>query len=503
MKLELNLISIICAVVLLLVGCGNKPCHKDTDCKAPEICVNSTCINIYHLDATIEIYPEPVGEDINSDEQEVDYPESIEPPSETEEIPETCTPVISNHRLIFSIVGEEGTNSGQEEEPSLVTTLTGDFFIAGRIIESTSTEQVLKIAKVNKDGLRADGPFDLLRTRGIPNYHPLLLTSSGMAIFMKDIAIPSVASGKILYFKLNSNGTLTGSPVALDFTTENSYQPSGVDNGSSLFLVWVEEQNPSSCLIRGATIDYDGNLLPAGTVELSQEFACELDGLPPSPIVKYDGENTYLLVYMNKSIPGIPDRDGEEEPDHLIMITIDSSTLTKKEEEQVELYSPQNNKLVGKPALVWAGDRWAVLWEEGGDSTGEAPSYLHLTTKIGDNPHVDVIINDHFEGIIPAPAFNHQQSGQLDMVWNGESLGIIFQHTGPTSGRKLYFAEITFDGRLAQEGQPLLITERAANSFNPAITFMQDENQKYYLFAWLQFSSDKYMILVATYGCTI
>jgi hypothetical protein len=124
---------------------------------------------------------------------------------------------------------------------------------------------------------------------------------------------------------------------------------------------------------------------------------------------------------------------------------------------------------------------------------------MHLTTKTPGDAALDLNITERWSPTISS--FPHTQPGELDLVWTGRSLGILIKHDGLTAGKKIYFIELAADG--ARLSEPLLVNTDATSSFNPSITYMETDSESYYLFAWLQSSSEGiHQVYTATYGCT-
>ena len=130
---------------------------------------------------------------------------------------------------------------------------------------------------------------------------------------------------------------------------------------------------------------------------------------------------------------------------------------------------------------MWAGTKWAVLWQESHDGTG-TDTNLHLTTKVPAGVALDTDIKDQWDP--PITDFTSQQPGELDMVWTGSRLGIVIMHDGMMSGKNIYFAEFSSEGiRISDDA--IKINDPGTSNFNPSLTYLYDDPKEYYLFAWL------------------
>ena len=473
------ILSLACLLFLAPWGCGSKACNKDTDCKMPQVCLAGSCVNTYALDSSTD-----GGEfDIPPDgfpDTDADWtpPDGEDTPTDTpeEEGPVACVPQLSPP---YSIMGSS-IDSGMNERPEAITLADNSFYILGRKIVTGDPPYKLTAIKITTNGTRGSDPVDLIGTTSLPDHHPFIPQQSGMIALFKDLA--GIAENKFIFVGYVP-GDIPSAPLQLSPSNAESTEAYAVDNGTNLYLVWRQEDviNGGST-ISGCFVDY--------SVEASDVTTLAGDGTADlgQPVTAYSGSG-YLVAYFYHA-----DASGTD-VDSLMLIELDDSGALVGE-EAVDL-DDERNSVVGRPAMVWAGDRWAVFWQEA-DGGVDVPSVLYLTTKTPGAGALDLNVTSRWQDIITS--FAHVQTGELDMVWTGSSLGLILKYDGQTAGKKIYFLELESNGD--KIGDTLLVNPGASSSFNPALTFMQTSRDRYYLFVWLQYSTGIYQIFTASYGCT-
>jgi hypothetical protein len=421
----------------------------------------------------------PDGEDVS-----VDRPgEDTSVDTLEEETAPACIPSLSHLRPILSQT-IESVDSGEHERPEVITLPDNSFYILGRKITTDVPPEKLTAIKVATSGSRGGDPVNIFGAADLPPFHDFLPVQDGMLTIFKDLA--GLASGKIMFVGYIPSPPTPSSPLPLESTTANSDEAYAVDNHTNLYVVWTETEAGVSTTIKGGFVEY--NVTGGVPIDLA-------GAAPPAavgqPVVAYDGTG-YLIAYFYHGGP-----DDPAGVDSLRLIELSADGVPGPEEETIDLELPVNS-IVGRPSIVWAGDRYAVLWQEagGGDYT---PSSMHLTTKMPGEAALDLDITERW--IPPISSFPYTQPGELDMVWTGRSLGLLISHDGMTAGKKIYFIELRSNGDRLSE--PLLVNTGASSSFNPSITYMETAADSYFLFAWLQFSIGGIcQVYTATYGCT-
>jgi len=477
------------ALVFLFLpgGCGGKNCTKDTQCKLPMVCIEGACINTFAPDTTTDLVDVDGTVDTeNGADEDAVPPDGEDVPGDTpgEEGTPSCTPSLSQLRPILSQTTET-VDSGEHERPEVITLPDNSFYILGRKITSDEPPYKLTAIKVATSGSRGGDPVNIFGAADLPPFHHFLPVQSGMLAIFKDLA--GISSNRIIFVGYTPSPPTPSAPLPLETTTANSDEAYAVDNHTNLYVVWTEtDDGGGGTTIKGGFVEYSVTAgLPvdlAGTV-------------PPAaigqPVVAYGGTG-YLVAYFYHSDPEDPAGD-----DSLRLIELDSDGTPGPDEETIDLELSANS-IVGRPSIVWAGDRYAVLWQEAGGGT-ETPSSMHLTTKTPGDAALDLNITERWSPTISS--FPHTQPGEVDLVWTGRSLGILIKHDGLTAGKKIYFIELGSNGDKLSE--PLLVNTGASSSFNPSITYMETAADSYFLFAWLQYSiGGIYQVYTATYGCT-
>lgn len=461
-------------------GCGSKACNKDTDCKLPMVCLSGSCVNTYAFDTSTDSGEFEIPPDGFPD-TDTDWtpPDGEDTPTDTpeEEGPVVCTPQLSPIRPIMG----ELIDSGESERPEVITLADNSFYVLGRKIVTGDPPYKLTAIKITTSGTRGSDPVDLIGTTQLPDYHPFIPVQSGMLALFKDLA--GIAENKFIFVGYVP-GEAPSSALQLGPSNAQSQEAYAVDNGSNLYVVWRQDDEAAGgSTISGCFVEYNvtasavSTVAGSGTTNIGQ------------PVAAYSGSG-YLVAYFYHDDPAGTDGDA-------IMLVELSDTGEQLGEEEIVGLEDDRNSIVGRPAIAWAGDRWTVFWQEAAGGM-DVPSVLHLTTKTPGASALDLNITNRWEDIITQ--FGHTQTGELDMVWTGSNLGIILKYDGQTAGKKIYFVELENNGD--KIGNTLLINPGASSSFNPSITFMQTARDRYYLFAWLQYSTGIYQISTATYGCT-
>jgi hypothetical protein len=93
--------------------------------------------------------------------------------------------------------------------------------------------------------------------------------------------------------------------------------------------------------------------------------------------------------------------------------------------------------------------------------------------------------------------------GMLDMVWTGSRYGVVWTHENPTTGSHVWFFELDRGGEPVNG--PHMLNPDATESFNPSITWVETDTQRYYVFAWNEFTSTYgwHVLYTYSYGCTM
>ena len=406
----------------LLSGCSNK-CKQDTDCTLPQVCINSSCINPY--------FPDGMPEDL---EGELEEPPDGWPDTDTilpdgqdgqpEEDGDGTGPCSSiqtpPHQTSASSV-----DSGADEHPEVVTLADGSFYVLRRSITPADDNpykySLIKIAK-NAGSLTA--PIDILGAPLLPGYHQLLAIGNDMGVLFK--APPEMGEDRIVYIHVTLGSVPPADYWPISVTDPGSSEPFGADNGRNLFVVY-RQASPAGMggTIESCFVEYNGETATAG-LRLGGDESMDLG----QPVVS-SGGTSYLLAYFYHGDPDLT------ELDKLVLreVSSDGSPI-ETEGEQVPLKNG-DNKVVGRPAIAWAGDRWAVFWEEAPE-TGATDASLHLTTKVPGSPAMDMDITPQWgDSLSP---LTRNQPGELDMIWNGATLGLVIKHDAATA-KKIYWGE--------------------------------------------------------------
>jgi|GEM_PF-3180324 len=480
--------SLYLALSIFAISCKNT-CVKDTDCILPEVCISGSCINIYFKDGGIDFFEEyseildALDLDTNSDNQDL---------QETEGGPTNCEPELSQRRQILG----EGNQSGEGEQPQVITLQDGSFYLMGRKYEPQDPDYTYKyvIVQVNNQGVLTGLPIYCLGGRNLPGYHNFfpLLEGGGMGILFK--ASLDVGLGdNLAYIRVDQQSNPPVEIKQILVTDSGSDEPYGVDNGENIFVVYKQTLDDpiTGTTIESLFLDYQGENPRKGPTVWSTQDGFEYD----SPVVSYSGESYLVAFYKHRGAM----TSAEE---GMILIELDKNGEWLGENEEINTFISQN-VFAGRPSITWTGDRWVIVSQESPlpeDTSGR--SIVHLSTKFPEGLVVDVDITNQWieksSGLITD--FSRVQPGEFDIIWNGNSLGILLKHDGGTQGRKTFFAE--FDINRNQLGDVIDVFPGATGTYFPSLTYMENASQKYYLFACLASSTGVYNIMVSTYGCS-
>jgi hypothetical protein len=445
----------------------------------PQVCLAGSCVNTYALDSStdggeFEISPDGLPD------TDTDWtpPDGEDTPTDTpgEEVPVTCVPQLSPIRPIMG----DSIDSGMNEQPEVITLADNSFYILGRKIVTGDPPYKLTAIKITTSGTRGADPVDLIGTTQLPDLHPFIPVQSGMLALFKDLA--GIAENKFIFVGYVP-GEAPSSALQLGPSNAQSTEAHAVDNGTNLYVVWRQgDEVGGGSTISGCFVEY--SVAASGVSTLAGDGTTDVG----QPVAAYSGSG-YLVAYFFHG-------DGSDgSPDTLNLVELsDAGEPVGQEALQLE---DDRNSVVGRPAMAWAGDRWAVFWQEA-EGGVDVPAVLHLTTKTPGSTALDLNVTSRWQDIITQ--FTQVQTGELDMVWTGSNLGLILKYDGQTAGKKIYFVELENNGD--KIGNTLLVNPGASSSFNPSLTFMQTARERYYLFAWLQYSTGIYQISTATYGCT-
>jgi hypothetical protein len=462
----------------LLPCCGNT-CKQDTDCVLPEVCISSICINPYFPDGK----PDLAGDF----EESTDWNDDKANP-DGQDIPDgwetdgtgPCSPQMSPK---FQILGLN-VESPADEHPEVVTLADNSFYILGRKYDATEEDYPYKLTlvQISTSGRSTGYSVDIIAAAVLPGYHQLLAIGNEMGVLFE--AHPDTGTDRLVYIHVIPGAVPPADIQPISVTDADSSEPYGADNGGNLFVVYKEAPAAAGSTIESCFVEHDGLTSTAG-LRLGGDGTTSVG----EPVVSY-GRESYLLAYFYHGNPA------DSDVDRLVLVEVDADGAPiETAGQEVDLESA-DNKVVGRPAIAWTGDRWAVLWQEALGPDGSS-SYLHMTTMVPGGAFMDVNITAQWSSAITL--FSKNQPGELDMVWNGSSLGIAIKHDGGTS-RKVFFGEFEISGTII--GGAFAVSDQTT-TFAPSVTFMQTATERYYLFTWLSSSTGPYYIYDSTYGCNI
>jgi hypothetical protein len=476
-----------CALLLALAaaGCGETKCKMDTECPLPKICVDGRCVE-RASDGTVDVLTDGVdpdgldvpadGEDVNPDAE----PDGAGP----------CTPEFADQRrTIFGGLSVSTGDEGDPDFPVLLTLSNDQVWIMGRIWSSPSATDTPKLTyvTVNPRNALPGGswyhPLDSVNLDAlhatVPLGDPVADASIAMATVFPDVN--GSASNQMLYMILGAPPT-AGTPVGFTGTGPYSSDPAAASAGDSFLAVWRQgNSTDSNSYINFGIVDTTGAVTASGTAagDSTENMA--------EPALVHNGTG-YGLVYLVHAGAGL-DRT------EFVELAADGTPVSGSSQSwTVE----GDNTVVGRPALEWDGDRYALLWEE---AAGTGAARVHLSfIEAGGTATTDSTLEDALSTTVGT--VTNEQRGMMDVVWTGERYGVVWVHSDIVAGRvRVWFFELDSTGSLTDG--PHLLNPDSTQTHNPTITWIEIGDGYYYVFGWNEFSSREgvHVLYTYTYGC--
>jgi len=479
-----------CALVLALAaaGCGETKCKMDTECPLPQICVDGRCVE-RSSDGTVDLLTD------------VDHPDGLDVPVDGEDVnPDAepdgtgpCTPEFADQRrTIFGGLNVSTGDEGDPDFPVLLTLSNDQVWMMGRIVSSpggTDTPKMTFVRVNPANALPQSLWYHPITNTNLDAVHPTVplgdpATDPSIAMATVFPDVDGSASNQMLYMIVGTEPS-TGTPLGFTGTGPYSTDPAAASAGNSFLAVWRQgNSTDSNSYLNFGIVDTAGAVTASGTAagDSTEDLA--------EPALVHNGTG-YGLAYFVHAGAGA-DRA------QFVELGADGTPVTGSTQSwTVE----GDNTVVGRPVLAWDGDRYALMWEEAA-GTGAAHVHLSFIEAAGAST-TDLTLEDMLSTELESSVTNEQR-GMMNVVWTGERYGVVWVHADIVLGRvRVWFFELDSTGTLTDG--PHLLNPESTQTYNPAITWIENSTMRYYVFGWNEFSSSSgvHVLYTYTYGCNV
>ena len=390
-----------------------------------------------------------------------------------EEPPWPCTPEFAAQPR--TIMGGLSASAGEEDDPDrpdLATLPSGEVWLSGRRWSSPSSTDTpkLTLVKVNPaNALPGSAWHDLARNTDVDPYHPIAPLGDSLVIVYPDRG--DFSANEILAMRMAmppDSGELTAMPD----TDVDSIQPAVASLGDTVAVVWRQPTGiRENAVIGFAIMDDTGAISHTGSIGDS-DSDCSRPGIA-------SGAGAWGVTYRRGHDTGWGFR--ELAPSGPTSLFRHSSTADMR----------------GDVSVAWCGTHHALLFEHNHELTWRARMRFFY---IGD-PVETLDPTDSLEAAVgPLTA---DQPGMHDMAWNGTGFGVVWVHLDAEADRsRVWFFEMDTLGSIING--PHCLNPESTLSYNPSITWVENDEGWYYVFAWDEYSrsTGTHVLYTYSYGCS-
>ncbi len=462
----------------LLAGCSGKGTTGDLDATGdsmgdtvddpPSDALDSTAADTLVTDGPVtdtvqDPVPPDVTEDVTTDGGWIDTPT-----------------LLANARTVFGTMSMSMGEEGDPDHPQIVTTASGEVWAGGRIMNEVDSPK-LAYRKLDpaSPSLAASPLFTTIDDTTLEPLHPTAALGDTLVTVLRDV--DGFASNQMVHRSDTVPPSDALAMAGFGSTGPGSSDPAVAASGGEALAVWRQESGTGSTLMFGR-VGSTGAELGTGSA------AGDGTGNLGRPDLGSNGV-LYGLAYFDLQGPGA-------DTAHFVALNKNGTPVAGTERAWPVLGT---DELVGRPAVAWAGGRWAAAFEE---VDGSTTAQLRLIL-VGSDPASDVEV-DLDAALSPfTGAFTGSQQGMMDMGYSGWEMGLVIVHDDPAAGARVWLAEVGTDGALLAD--PFMLNPSAQHSSNPALTWNETDERQYWVFVWNEFSSASAVNVMwgSSYGCEL
>lgn len=497
----------VAAAFVALTGCGDTKCKTDTECPLPQVCVAGACV-MRSMDGTVfdtttdSVIPDgtdpstdiPVEGDVITDVEQDDGGGG------------PCTPAfISVARAIWGVMTISAGNQDDPDRPNITTLADNSVWVQSRIHnDPTAPETTPKLVHREVNPRTANASSTAVMSLGsveLDRYHETVPFTTGMASVFRDV--PGFSSNQIIW-QLMPDVTNSSAVIRGGFTNSDtsSSHPALAASDTQVMAVWRQDNGAGLSSLRFGIVDSAGTEVTTGVVT-----GDDTEDLV-TPALAFNGTG-YGLAYVARLGAGA---DQVRFVELNANGTVASATpLTWTVTEATSIIPVNTDRLDGSdpaaPALIWNGTEYFLAFEEA-SATGTAGDPSHLHTKIIAAGGGSVLSENTIEDDVASAAtitVTGRQEGMLDVAWNGDQYGMVWIHEDTGTGTHVWFLSLDTEGALVTSpNSPRILNQDATQSFHPAITWFEGEEDRWFVFVWNEFRSSSppgHVTYTYSYGC--
>lgn len=391
------------------------------------------------------------------------------------------------------------------DRPQIVTIEDDDVWVQSRIVtDPTDPDSTPKLVhrEVNPRTANASSPLHTsIGEVELERYHPTVPFITGIATVFHDVDGFS-ANQMIWQIQLDPTNSSTVERGGFTNSDGDSSHPALAASGTRILAVWRQDDGHGNSSLAHGIVDDTGAEIATGVV--TGDDTQDLD----MPELVSDGTGFGLAYVVHAGA-------GADRVEFLRLDTdgavLSTSPISWTVTEPTSIIPLNTDRLDGSdpsgPALAWTGSTYLLVYEEASE-TGLAEDPSHLHTKVIDADGLTVLYENTIEDDIAAAAsitITGRQQGMLDVAHNGRNAALVWVHDDTATGMHVWFMELGLKGRLlVSHDSPHNMNSSATGTFHPTLTWIQDEDDAWWVFAWVEFRSSSppgHVTYTYSYGC--